>query len=260
MLECPGSIPGTGQVVNLVENPVLETRNETQPALLTRPGLLFDEWISGQYPAYLVANGDRFLAEVGCLASNPGCDVTFRLDYRSNTGVLANLGVWEEFYDGVTTLIDIDLSALAGRSIRLILGVTNNASLSDPGAFWLGPRIQNGYPEADLVLSWNQQDANGAACNQLQIYQTAASSGEAIAIDCENRTRRSSRGVLTSSEIDTLLELVRKLKSFEGEYYTAASGSRAWFSFYGHGRNDGSMADIQAIQNLAQRIYNRLAP
>ena len=81
---------------------------------------------------------------IGCLAGYGSCNITFYLDYEDTDGRIYRLGRWQEVYDGSITEIDIDLSNLAGRSVRFILGVeSNNQDGGDAQGIWLLPRIEN---------------------------------------------------------------------------------------------------------------------
>ena len=54
------------------------------------------------------------------------------------------LGEWVEEYDGDVTIIDLDLSALAGEAIRPILGVEAlTKNVADAQGFWFVPIIAN---------------------------------------------------------------------------------------------------------------------
>jgi hypothetical protein len=72
--------------------------------------------------------------------------VTFRLDFlNTKTGSVKSLGVWQEIYDGMVTVVDLDLSQHAGKTVRFILTV--EVAGGDPGranAFWFVPGIVQG--------------------------------------------------------------------------------------------------------------------
>ena len=49
---------------------------------------------------------------------------------------------WAEEYDDQVTMIDLDLSALAGEKVRFILGVeTLTKNVDDAQGFWFVPHI-----------------------------------------------------------------------------------------------------------------------
>ena len=136
----------------------MEARRTNEFGLWVRPNQQRNGWITGTMPAYTVQSGDYFLAEIGCLQDSLDCDVIFELDYQIVNGASGQLGRWREVYDGVTTLIDADLSNLAGRSIYLVLTVYNNGQVSEANAIWLYPRVQQSLSangsRLDLVPSW----------------------------------------------------------------------------------------------------------
>jgi hypothetical protein len=143
-LPCPGSKNSDLGSIILLKDPVLENgRHENEPTLWTRPEPTKGGWIKGVYPAYKVKSGDHFLADLGCLENNPGCKVTFTLDYQVPGNQVKHLGTWSETYDGVITRVDLDLSSLVGKTVQFILKVTNNGNkVNQANAFWLAPSIR----------------------------------------------------------------------------------------------------------------------
>jgi hypothetical protein len=146
-LPCPGPSGSEEGSVILLNRPDLETgRREDELTIWMRPEQTSDGWISGTYPEYKVKDGDHFLADIGCLEGNSGCDVTFSLEYQVSGGSPHNLGEWDETYDGSIRRVDVDLSSLADRRVRLILSVTNQGRASKANAFWLAPSVRKGSP------------------------------------------------------------------------------------------------------------------
>jgi hypothetical protein len=140
-LPCPGSEGSDDGFVIRVDNPALESRNENEPALETFPEAITDGLIQGTYPEIEIKSGDRFLADIGCLADNERCDVLFQLKYTIDGGDEVNFGRWRETYDGNITRVDMDLSALAGEKVQFILVVKANGAPREDAAFWLVPKI-----------------------------------------------------------------------------------------------------------------------
>src|SRR5574341_1353353 len=154
LLACPGDRDDTRGSVILLDSPRLASRNEDELALWMRPNQGREGWITGEYPAFRVREGDRFISEIGCLRDSPGCELLFELDYRTEDGDIENLDSWDESYDGDTTEIDLDLGDLAGETIQFILRVTNQGKYRDANAFWLVPQIRNEIGQNNLVISW----------------------------------------------------------------------------------------------------------
>lgn len=155
-LRCPGNTNSDAGSVVLLDRPSLENgRIEDEPTIWARPEATRGGWISGVYPRYTVKEYDRFLADVGCLADSKGCAVTFSLDYQASNGTVHNLGEWYEEFDGKTTRIDVDLSSLAGKEVRFILGVTNEGRANQGNAFWLVPSIRNIKPSPPPPPVWS---------------------------------------------------------------------------------------------------------
>ncbi|MBN2550758.1 MAG: hypothetical protein JXB15_16455 [Anaerolineales bacterium] len=159
-LPCPGSQSSSDGSAIMLTNPELENgRRENEPTLWMRPSQTHDGWITGEYPKYKVQSGDHFMAEIGCLEDNPGCDVTFYLAYQTSGGTVKNLGSWRETYDGFTTRLDIDLSSLAGKTVQFLLTVVNNGRASKATAFWLAPSIRR----STINPEWESMPAVQAA-------------------------------------------------------------------------------------------------
>jgi hypothetical protein len=141
-LPCPGKEGDNKGFVLKVNAPKLENgAAEDEPGLLTSPNNRSNGLISGQYSAFKVRKGDRFLTLLSCQYKAKKCDVTFRLDYKTG-GKIKTLASWHEMYEGQFTPVDLDLSSLAGDTVKFILVVTANGSATDDDeAIWLNPYI-----------------------------------------------------------------------------------------------------------------------
>ena len=148
-LPCPGTDGDAKGFVLKLDAPALENTGAASTAgLLTFPQDKENGIISGQYPAFTVQDGDHFRATVGCQRRSRKCDVIFRLDYefKGKTKTLEN---WHEVYEGQVYPVDLDLSALAGKSVNFILFVSANGENNKDNAIWLYPRITRfGTPPA----------------------------------------------------------------------------------------------------------------
>jgi hypothetical protein len=141
-LTCPGHEDDDDGAVLEVINPILENGAvETQPTLLTIPEHEDDGLIRGTYPAFEIHSGDRFQAALSCAQAATACDVIYRLDYRIGDGDLKTLAAWNESNDGQVRMVDLDLSPLAGQSVRFVLTVLSNGSASQDRALWVFPRV-----------------------------------------------------------------------------------------------------------------------
>lgn len=110
--------------------------------MIVSPRLLDNGWISATYPEFEVQSGDRFVAGIGCVANATKCDVRFQLNYQIGNGLIQSLDQWNEEYDEEMTIVDVDLSSLAGRLVKFILRVDTNDKYEDDVAFWFVPHIQ----------------------------------------------------------------------------------------------------------------------
>jgi len=148
-LPCPGDDDDeTGFVVKL-NAPVMENGvTDDEPGLFTMPQAKNNGIISGQYPAITIQTGDRFRTIVNCEYGANRCDVIFRLDYKNN-GKIRTFASWHEVYEGKYYPVDLDLSALAGETVKLILVVSANGPQRNDYAIWLNPHIvRQGTPPA----------------------------------------------------------------------------------------------------------------
>ncbi|MBI5353284.1 MAG: hypothetical protein HZB50_11645 [Chloroflexi bacterium] len=148
-LPCPGTEGDARGFVLKLDAPVLENdATATTPGLLTFPQDKENGIVRGEFPAFSVQDGDHFRATVGCQIKAKKCNVIFRLDYTFK-GETKTLESWHEVYEGKVYPIDLDLSALAGKSVKFILFVSANGSNDKDSAVWLNPRITRlGSPPA----------------------------------------------------------------------------------------------------------------
>jgi len=143
-LQCEDTSNPEDGFIRLQTNPELENRTENEPALWVHPNEIRYGWIEGTYPAYTVQNGDVFKAWVGCIAGYDRCNVTFYLAYETADGRIYTLEDWIETYDGEVTIIELNLSELAEKTVKFILGMeANTHNVEDAQGFWFVPRIEN---------------------------------------------------------------------------------------------------------------------
>lgn len=140
VLPCPGT-NGDSKGFVLSLNPAkLEDGSVSAPGLLTFPQNRFNGYIQGYYPAFTVQPGDRFQSAVSCeFGSN--CYVTFRLDYMTASGYIGTFWQWREQNEGKYYAANVDLTPLAGRSVRFILTTLATGSATNDRAVWAAPRI-----------------------------------------------------------------------------------------------------------------------
>ncbi len=123
---------------------LLEDGSSPSKILETHPKWVDDGVISGEYPAYTIVAGERFRAKIGFLAKADGTcgvgKVKFQLNYKEG-GSLHPLGTWTKNCNGNLMTLDVDLSSLAGHSIRLVLAVLADGPASQDWAVWVAPRV-----------------------------------------------------------------------------------------------------------------------
>jgi hypothetical protein len=141
-LPCPGSDGDPNGFVLRQEAPKLEDGTSGAPGLLTAPQSRFDSYIQGMYPTITVQPGDRFQGTAGC-EYGISCYVTFRLDTMSATGSINTFWSRREQNERRYANVDVDLSPLAGRSVRFILTILATGSAANDRAIWGSPRIMH---------------------------------------------------------------------------------------------------------------------
>ncbi|HEX7542065.1 MAG TPA: NBR1-Ig-like domain-containing protein [Anaerolineales bacterium] len=141
-LLCPGVDGSASGYVLQSAAPQLEDGTlATTPGLIVAPNNDTDGFISGTYPAFTVQSGDRFQSIVSCQYGVSSCYVTFRLDYQIDDGLVYTLWSFREKTEGSYYRASVDLSSLAGRSVKFILKVTASGSPAGDRVVWGGTRI-----------------------------------------------------------------------------------------------------------------------
>jgi photosystem II stability/assembly factor-like uncharacterized protein len=140
-LPCPGT-NGDSRGFVLGLNPAkLEDGSANTPGMLTVPQNRYNGYIQGFYPTFTVQPGDHFKSTVGCEYGSTNCYITFRLDYMAANGYIGTFWQWKEASDGKSYAADVDLTPLAGRSVRFILTILATGPATNDRAVWAEPRI-----------------------------------------------------------------------------------------------------------------------
>jgi hypothetical protein len=157
-LICPGQEETSGGFVMTVDRPKSENGSAGNAVgiLIALPSIT-DSQIQGVYSEYTIAEGDRFRATIGCESGFTLCRVGFRLDYQNSAGEIRNFWSFRERYDGWTYNTDLDLSRLAGQTVKFILVIDSDGSSTGDRALWISPRIENpDYPNPADCKDWAQ--------------------------------------------------------------------------------------------------------
>jgi hypothetical protein len=162
-LPCPGTDGDPKGFVLKVNQPTLENGTvDSRMGLITFPQNIFNGYIQGFYPSYLVRPGDRFRSIVNCSYNDPSCYVIFRLDYQTGSNPIATLwGPFFEKYDGLYGRADVDLSLLVGKNVKFILTVLAAGSPISDRALWVAPMIYNASAVSALPNSSTPTPAPG---------------------------------------------------------------------------------------------------
>jgi hypothetical protein len=182
-LPCPGSEGESKGYAVEIENVTLENgRSQGDPGLLTVPRDVYNGAISGQYPAIKIREGDHFQARVNCAHDARSCNVIFSLYYRIGAGDIQSLGHWNEVYEGNFYPIDLDLSTLAGNSVKFILSVTSNGAFDQDRAVWVGPQIARlgTPPNTDTPTASPTSTPSGTATASATFTSTSTSTPTSI--------------------------------------------------------------------------------
>ena len=140
-LPCPGTDgDSTGFVIADNFSHLEDGTMGPAPTLLMSPQNKYNGYIQGFYPAITVQPGDHFRSVVGCDYGST-CYVTFRLDYMNPNGYIGNFWQRREVNDSKNYTVDVDLSPLAGRSVRFILTILATGSASGDRVRWGAPMI-----------------------------------------------------------------------------------------------------------------------
>src|SRR5215211_6297182 len=140
-LTFPGTDGDAKGFAQRLEQPKFESGvTASQPGLLVSPQQITNGYIQAVYPEFTVQNGDRFQATVGCQADATSCYVAYRLDYQvGNT--IRTFWTFREKFEGWTYTANLNLSPLAGQSVRFILYVSAWGSPIGDRAIWGNPVI-----------------------------------------------------------------------------------------------------------------------
>ncbi|MGB9521503.1 MAG: NBR1-Ig-like domain-containing protein, partial [Anaerolineales bacterium] len=127
------------------EGVTLENGSTSSKVLLTYPKRVDNGFVAGTYSAYTVQNGDHFRARIGFMLPTGTCGsakVKFRLNAVVD-GKLTTLQTWDKTCSGDLTAVDVNLSALKGKTVQFMLAVLANGPATDDWAIWSSPRIEH---------------------------------------------------------------------------------------------------------------------
>ncbi len=142
ILPCPTAYDNVNGFVLSQNTPTMENGlPASMPGLLTQPQKVYNGYIQGVYPEFVVQSGDRFQSVIGCEYNFTACYVTYRLDYQVGNGPIQTFWTFREAYEGLSYQADFDLSPLAGQNVKFILRVMATGSADGDHAYWVGTKI-----------------------------------------------------------------------------------------------------------------------
>ena len=152
LLNCPGiNNDNNGFVLRQSIAKLEDGTFRLAPNLLTAPQNIFNGYIRGVYPSFMVQNGDRFRTIVNCENGATSCGVLFRVDYQLTDGIIREFWAFGEQYEGSYFTVDLDLSPLAGKDVKFVLTVLSLGSASNDRALWVEPRITRTISSATIT-------------------------------------------------------------------------------------------------------------
>ena len=141
-LPCPGLPTDTRGFVYSDFAPVLENENkDNEPALWLGVQQIQNGTLKGIFPLMLIPENSTFSAVLGCAPDQKSCDVILRLSYQEGNNPQVELARWQKTHTSKLLSVKQDLSALAGRSVRLILELDANGSPAGDWVHLLAPVI-----------------------------------------------------------------------------------------------------------------------
>ncbi|RPJ19111.1 MAG: hypothetical protein EHM33_30810, partial [Chloroflexi bacterium] len=124
-----------------LDQPTFESNvTASQPGLLFSPQQITNGFVQARFEDFTVQSGDRFQTTVGCQAAATSCYVAYRLDYEVGSSV-RTFWTFREKFEGLTYSPNLDLSPLAGQTVKFILYISAWGSPVGDRALWGNPVI-----------------------------------------------------------------------------------------------------------------------
>jgi hypothetical protein len=131
---------GPGVAVNVV-NFKMEDGKTYSSLLATYPQRIENGMILGVYPAYTIQANDHLRTRIGFKSDCGTSEVKFQIRYLEGATEVT-VGEWAERCDGNLTSLDVNLSALVGRTVQFELVVIAVGSPNAYTSLWVSPRIE----------------------------------------------------------------------------------------------------------------------
>ena len=141
-LPCPGLPTDSRGFAYTDFAPVLENGARDDEAVIwLGVQQIQDGYLRGTLPLMVIPDNAKFSTILGCASDQKSCDITFRLSYQAGDDPLVEIAHWRKVNDGNLLSINQDLSALSGKSIRIILQIEANGSPQGDIVHLLAPVI-----------------------------------------------------------------------------------------------------------------------
>ena len=132
-------------LATIFDRVLLETGATSGKILVTHPAVAKDGAIAGIFPEYTVQPGDHFKVRLGFMLLDGVCDggdAVFGFGYFED-GQQRDLETWRETCDGRFENVDMDLSSLAGKTVRFVLSLQANGSPNGDWGVWNSALIEH---------------------------------------------------------------------------------------------------------------------
>ncbi len=130
-----------GVAVNIA-NVKMEDGNTYPSLLATYPQAITDGMVLGKYPAYTIQANDHLRTKIGLRYDCTTGNVKFQIRYVEG-GSEYPVGEWIKKCDGTLTPLDINLTAMVGRTVQFELVAMANGDPRGDQSLWIAPRIEH---------------------------------------------------------------------------------------------------------------------
>jgi hypothetical protein len=134
--------PDDAGVADFSTNARLQDGKTYPKVLATFPQQIQNGVITGLFSPYNVQNGDHFRAQVGFRSNCGSAQAKFQLIYVEPDVAPVLIREWSKGCDDKLLSLDVDLSSLAGKSVKFMLAVTTDGAAEAEKTVWVNPRIE----------------------------------------------------------------------------------------------------------------------
>ena len=142
VLPCPGTTSDAAGFIVRNDSPYLQDGAQySGPTLFTHPQWIDNGTMAGFFPGIDVKDGYRFKATLGCGKNGNACEALVQLNYSSDGGPTTLFQQWTIKYGDAPTVVNLDLSSLAGHNVKFVFAVSAKGSSAQDWVQWVNPRV-----------------------------------------------------------------------------------------------------------------------